>query len=365
MTDWVEEGERALRRAVDLDPGFAPYYLHLVDLAVVRGDSARARAVLETYRGLGARDSRIPTVEHLLTVAFADSAAATEALSAIDELEGGAGAFSSLGRSGRRPREFVAAATALRGRPDAGSGVAYAVFAGHLDAGLLEGALAQLDDPMLGPGARANMAFRLHEARLPVPEEPLEAVLTLSQDDSTDAYQTFYAGAYAADRGAWSDHARAVARLRGEARRSLAAGDTTGGRSGEGQARALEGFGLWRKGDRAAALALLKPAQRELTGYGAPEQLNAALRWWLGELLLEMDRPREAEPYFTSLLLEMGYRPFAGQRLGRLLVRAGDSAGARAAYERVTTVWRYADPELQPQVQEARAAIARLGGASE
>jgi tetratricopeptide (TPR) repeat protein len=364
MTDWVEEGERALRRAVDLDPGFAPYYLHLVDLAVVRGDSARATAVLETYRGLGARDSRIPTVEHLLTVAFGDSAAAAGSLSAIDSLEGAPGAFASLGRSGRRPREFVTAATALRRRPDAGGGVAY-VFAGSLDAGRLDGALGQLDDPLLGPGARANMAFRLHEARLPVPREPLEAVLTLSQDDSTDTYQTFYAGAYAADRGAWSDHARAVARLRGAARRSLAAGDTTGGRSGEGQARALEGFGLWRKGDRAAALALLKPVQRELTGYGAPEQLNAALRWWLGELLLEMDRPREAEPYFTSLLLEMGYRPFAGQRLGRLLERAGDSAGAREAYGRVTTVWRHADPELQPQVDEARAAIARLGGAAE
>jgi len=47
---------------------------------------------------------------------------------------------------------------------------------------------------------------------------------------------------------------------------------------------------------------------------------------------------------------------------GRVNERLGDRDTALEAYAFVAAVWRNADPELQPAVQEARAAIGRLGG---
>jgi tetratricopeptide (TPR) repeat protein len=50
--------EEALRRAAELDPGFAPYRIHLVDFAFLRGDDVAARAEMEAYfaNGGGAND---------------------------------------------------------------------------------------------------------------------------------------------------------------------------------------------------------------------------------------------------------------------------------------------------------------------
>ncbi|HEY7529399.1 MAG TPA: adenylate/guanylate cyclase domain-containing protein [Gemmatimonadota bacterium] len=364
LVDAGAESDRALRRAVELDPGFAPYYLHLIDLAIGRGDSAAAAGLLEKYAGLAPRGSSVPAYRTVLAVAFGDSAAVAGAVGALGSLERAQAPLWSVGRNGRRPRELLASLAALRANAGAGSGIAYVFFGAHLGGGWPAGALARLDDPLLSPGARASAAFRLHEGGFPVPEAAIEAMLTPSDDDSTDAYLTFYTGAYAADRGRWPDHAHAVARLRTQGRRSLAAADSAGWRLAEGQARALEGFGLWRKGDRDAALGLLKPVQRQLTGYGPPEVLNAVVRWWLGELLLEMDRPREAEPYFRSLTPEVGYTALAARRLGALHEGVGEPAKARADYELVARAWEHADPALQPVVQEARAAAARLGGSA-
>ena len=45
----------------------------------------------------------------------------------------------------------------------------------------------------------------------------------------------------------------------------------------------------------------------------------------------------------------------------RLAERLGDRAKARQWYGYVARLWRHADPELQPQVAEAREAVGRLG----
>jgi hypothetical protein len=50
---------------------------------------------------------------------------------------------------------------------------------------------------------------------------------------------------------------------------------------------------------------------------------------------------------------------------GRTYELLGDTAGARQAYRTVVDLWRHADLELQPQVTEARQALARLNQAPE
>jgi hypothetical protein len=45
-------------RAVDLGPQFAPYYIHVIQGALFRGDTARTRQLLEEYRGVAGEDDR-------------------------------------------------------------------------------------------------------------------------------------------------------------------------------------------------------------------------------------------------------------------------------------------------------------------
>lgn len=47
---------------------------------------------------------------------------------------------------------------------------------------------------------------------------------------------------------------------------------------------------------------------------------------------------------------------------GRVNEHLGNRDKAIAAYRFVADVWRNADPELQPYVEEAKAALGRLGG---
>lgn len=84
--------------------------------------------------------------------------------------------------------------------------------------------------------------------------------------------------------------------------------------------------------------------------------MNATIRWWLGDLLLEMGRPQEAARYFESFWND----PLAAYRLGPIYEQIGEPAKARQAYALVAFAWKDADPELQPRVREARTAIQRL-----
>ena len=50
--------------------------------------------------------------------------------------------------------------------------------------------------------------------------------------------------------------------------------------------------------------------------------------------------------------------------LARAAERLGDTAAARTAYTRFVGLMRDCDPELRPQVEEARQRLAALGGAA-
>jgi tetratricopeptide (TPR) repeat protein len=238
------------------------------------------------------------------------------------------------------------------------------LFDNSLSQGKLQAALAHLDDPLMWPAMRAAGLYTIHSAGLPVPDATLEEALALPQTDSVpvdigSTLISFYGGAHAADRGRWDDHAAAVAGLGARADRLLAEGDSAGARFWTGAALALKGQGLWRRGDARNALPLLVDGQRQAswTGVGG-EVVNGTIRWWLGELLLEMGRPQDAALYFESFW----HDPFAAYRLARIYEQLGDRSKALEAYALVAFAWKDADPELQPRVHEARAAVRRLTG---
>ena len=60
--------------------------------------------------------------------------------------------------------------------------------------------------------------------------------------------------------------------------------------------------------------------------------------------------------------LGMAFRADAEELRGRIAEQRGDTTAAIRGYRNLVDLWRDADPELQPRVAVARAALARLEG---
>jgi predicted Zn-dependent protease len=120
-------------------------------------------------------------------------------------------------------------------------------------------------------------------------------------------------------------------------------------------AEAGEAYGWAKNGDSAEREEAIQRL-RALQGTGMPG--DVWIRWWLGELYLEDDRPREASVYLEAMR-SSGVPHVANFLLGRAYTELGEQVKARAAYVRFLQAWEEADPDL-PQVDEARAALEEL-----
>jgi class 3 adenylate cyclase/tetratricopeptide (TPR) repeat protein len=239
--------------------------------------------------------------------------------------------------------------------------------------GHLEAAIELSDDPML-EGDRVTMLYEAKTFGYLIPEETLARALAdapTRPDGGGNGWTSgtpsiFERGAYAAEHGDWRGHATA----KNELRKLIAmiepenATDTLRMR---GLIEALDGYAAWRRGDDDRALALLRNAQVWTIGgnnmaRSITSERNQIIRAWLGELLLEMGRPREALLYYESLGpgWPISQDPIIYFHLGRIRDQLGDREGALQSYELATLAWRDADPELQPLVQQARQAAIRL-----
>jgi tetratricopeptide (TPR) repeat protein len=368
----LEESEKAFRTTVELDPGFAPAYIHLVTNAFkFRPDSARAARLIERYHRLAPNSANDQENRIAFGVAFGDSTTRRQALAALDTLLPGTVGWLGDGYLDH-PRLWAQREVVLERvpRPNNVQGwiLTFDLFDNNLSRGRLKAALAYLDDPLMSDPLRYAGLYRIHAAGLPAPGLSLDEALTLRPADSLafdigSIVTVFYAGAFAADRGRWGDHAAAVARLRSQANALRAAGDSASFRFTMGAATALSGQGLWRRGDAEGALRLLVEGQRRTTwGVSLVRNcLNGTIRWWLGELLLERGRPQEAARYFESFWND----PLAADRLARIYDRMGERVKALQADALVALAWQDADPEFQPLIQEARRAVTRLSGAED
>jgi class 3 adenylate cyclase/tetratricopeptide (TPR) repeat protein len=364
-----DEAERAIARAVELDPGFAPYYLHLIDRAIHVGDARRAADLGERHARLD-QDGIYTMANRLMyDLAFGDSMARERAFTAADTLsQERPYQVIAVGSSALwRPRLLETVERLLVGRPRLSPRIGYWIAAIQIVRGSPSSAAATITEPALAPGVVDRVPELAYLAALTAgsSSEPWVAeALAPGPPDTTATFADFYRGAWAAERGIWTDHSGSVAALHDDARRLQAAADSMGAAVSAGAARALDAYGSWRRGRPEDALQPLQAAQRAATGPGGPAaRLNATIRWWLAELLIELERPAEAERYFRSLLDDNDL-PYvvAGKRLGEVYERLGRPDDARAAYEEFLVGWQDADPELQPLVEEARAAVRRLSG---
>jgi tetratricopeptide (TPR) repeat protein len=358
-----DESEKALRTVVELDPGFAPAYIHLVNNAFIHHpDSARASRLIDAYHRLAPNSPSDQESRLAFGLAFGDSIRRRQAYAALDTLQPGRRKWLADGYLDH-PRFWALREVVLEDPPPVAPLMTMSLFDTDLLRGRLRTAIAWLEDPSIAPRVRAAGLYRVHAAGLPVPRLALdEALVPPPTEPLSTAFEFtlawFYVGAYAADQGRSEDLAAAVDRLRAGADRLLAEGDSANARFSRGVALALEGQGLRRRGDSERALERLGEGQRQATWNDSVSRdaINESIRWWLGELLLEMNRPAEAAVYYESFW----HDPFAAWRLGPIYERIGDPAKAREAYARVASAWSDADPELQGQAREARAAVQRL-----
>lgn len=364
VMDPIAESDRALSKAVALDPGFAPGYVHLIDHAFYAGDSARAAELIETYHKLapGSEWDRRYSLE--LSLAFGDSAARADAYETV--ASGPEPPRSAVYWDLSLPRLWPVqeeVARRIEARPDAPGYVAHFRFFTEANHGRLRAGLAALDDPRLEPAFVSGVAYWLARMGLTLPDERVARDLSVVPVEvPADLARVFYAGAYAADRGRWTDHAAAVNAAEEAAARWKAAGDSMSAARADGIATALRGYASWKQGRTDEALRLLEASRPAVVGHTWEQGPSPEIRRWIGELLVQQGELREAEPYFISLYPQ--FVPDAAYELGKLYLRLGEKEKARDALSFVAQAWQDADPELAPQVADARRGLESLAGES-
>ena len=77
-----------------------------------------------------------------------------------------------------------------------------------------------------------------------------------------------------------------------------------------------------------------------------------------GKLLMEMNRPAEAEQRFLETLKRTPGRPKAIYGIARAAEARGDNTTARKRYEEFLKIWKDADPD-RPELMNARKCLAK------
>jgi serine/threonine-protein kinase len=350
----VAESEPPFRRAVELQPRFAPYRIHLLHLAfTLHGDSAMAARELAEYSRLAPGTVFDRAARAAFPLAFGDRTTRAHGRAALDTLD------VSLLRTIRNgflphPRyweEMDAISAAIIARSNNPGAQAGERIGRARRAAFWKGrwrALVDVLNETQAPG-RACQLHELHLRGFPVDPATLDAALALGAGDTTLAQGAFCKALYAAETGRGADHARVLGIARREVENALAKGDSLAASRERTGVQGLEGYALWQRGEREEALPLLREVQTKVGGPVNPI---------VAKLLLEMGRPDEAEPYLRA----MGHDPLAHYQLAKIYEEREDRDAAREAYEYFATHWSDADPEMQPLVADARQAAIRLRG---
>jgi tetratricopeptide (TPR) repeat protein len=354
LLDWDDLG-RIFERPVELEPGFAPYHIHLFDYAVIQRDTATARRVLEKLRPLGA--ARQQGLELAYGLILGDSTEQAQAAAAVRD----AGEdvlthiYPDLWLSAGRPVAMEPVFLELeRRRHPAGATLGFL----YLTAGKAEAALEAWSGPDVATTNRVWSVYAVDRTVKPLPQELLEERLVLDTcgpTASAASHCLLTLGAYFAEEAREEQLEELLSAMR-EA--SAEAGTESRSDRETGltlTADAIEAYGRARNGtpeEREAAILGLRDLQG--TGYAA----DVWIRWWLGQIYLEDGRLRDAAVYIEALR-QSGVHYHANYLLGGVYAELGEREKAADAYIRFLQAWEEADPDL-PQVDEAREALRSL-----
>ena len=337
---------RAFGTAVELDPTFAPNYIHLTEAAMILGRPEEARGLLDTYVDLAPGTHQGTAMSLGYAFQFGDEAARVAALAALDTL--GLHTLSDVTNGlGPSPRGV----TALRAVADVGARrsnsarwpftrVWTALYLGDLaGAGAVSG---ELDERQR---AEARSLLSLAGASAQIPVVPARAC-------EGDRTCLFHAGMQALDAGDRSALGAVQKAFEDELARAAAQSEDAGwapwleaGRDG------LAAYQAWRAGEATDAARRMEDVQRRSGRFG----LSEWLRLFMGETAAEGGRLVDAERILGSLE-RSPLRWYATVLRARAHAAAGERDRAAGLYGDFLELWSAA-PADHPLVVEARGAV--------
>lgn len=346
-----EETRRVLRKAVELDPNFGPYYIHLIESEIMAGDTAASRELLDRYAEIST-GSFHRDLELANDLFLGDSLAQAMARSVLDTvgdrtlLRTWGGFNFKVGRPAIQ--DIVLKEVESRGLP-----------VGILDLNLATaGKLAERRERAMRPGIppATLMMVDYAAARFSGKREAApDAVDMATCGDVADAsiHCLTMVAAWSVESGDPAGARAVSAAIRSAAEETRAAGDTASADARQRAAAMIDAYALSVPDGPIAAIRALE----ELQGRH-DEGMDFWARLWLGDLNVAAGRDREAIPYYESHRSWV-LRPYADFQLGHLYERLGETDRAIASYESFLQAWEEADPDLAWK-GEAQASLERL-----
>jgi TolB-like protein/tetratricopeptide (TPR) repeat protein len=351
----MREAYDAFLTAVRLEPGFVPHYIHAIEMSVLFDDTATSRALI-TAQGsrLDTEEVRGLLISHGL--AFTAGERWVSARAALDTIHD-TGTSIEIPLSLPRLLPLKDHFTALRRERQPNARNARIRVMTLATRGRLAEAVARLDDELLTGADRGKHALLLLTLGAPEPAAGWDAYMAIEHSDTTLSTYMFVSGAYAAERGDWSAHERALGLMRRMEEVRTKAHDTVALNVIRKRRLVTEAFGALKQSRFDDA--------RQLFDAAAPlnqDLISGLAREWLGELAFAQGRDAEALRYFESLRRwdsDTNEHPLRHLRIARLHERANRTAEARAAIEEFLLIWKDADPG-HPALLEAATALDRL-----
>ncbi|HEY7471025.1 MAG TPA: adenylate/guanylate cyclase domain-containing protein [Gemmatimonadota bacterium] len=356
-----QEADAAFARALQLDPGFGPAWIHRSDLAFsAYDDSARARAFTDSLALLAPQSMFVLRARLAWQIAYADSAASERAWAALDTTTSFS-PFSLFAAQLWGPR-FLPAQERLgeiqaRRSTNPNWGPVMSVWA-RMGRGRMHAGLESLDDPDIRPHWMGYSAYWFHLQGIPLPADVMDQALAPGAVDSTDSSSLLLAAVWALDRDRSAETAALVRRMEDLGARQLAAGDSTAAGTTSAMVEALAAYRDLRAGRREEALRKLQTVRPRIAGQFGEWIVNQTVGWWTAELLVDLGRPAEAVPYYESIT----NTPIPQLELGKIYEDLGDREKALAAYEEFVNAFDSPDPEVAALAEEGRQGVIRMKG---
>jgi tetratricopeptide (TPR) repeat protein/TolB-like protein len=342
-----DEARRALERAVALDPDFAPFWLHLIEQAISRGQEERARELMEGFASIAPASQRLHRYRLQFDLVFGDDEVRAATLAILDTMDLATLTILPIGLQdppSEAARELITGVAARR------SGVPW----GHAQSLFRRGKIRELSQ-LMEATPDPLMAMLARNLGSPHAEPMVQAALTFEPSQVTPQ-SLLPAAIHAAQREDWT---------RFDALRTAGAGlateDSTEARGLRAQLAALDAYGQLRDGDVDAAISGLNSVREEHFDTAELALVDQWTRWNLGRLLASSGRPQDALPYLRSM--QRDWPPFRLE-IARIHAARGEVEAARKSLQDLLIIWNEADEDLPPH-REARDLLARLTNAQE
>jgi tetratricopeptide (TPR) repeat protein len=348
-----EQSLEMIMKAIELDPGFAPYYVHAIDQNMILGNAEEARQLIEQYETFSSAEQLQEEYLVAFDLYFGDSAHRDAAWARMDglsdmQIDIMCGTFCGWANDMPRSAEIGEYMRNRVGRDGSWyQGARYSVVIGKVARAeaMLRDSLPQGPDP--------QTTYLMHRFTDADVSDLLPVIRECDLGLGTPC--TLWNGALAAEEGDWEGHAAAIEASEAAVVPWLADGDEITARFPQATADVLRGYGAFQRGDVNEARGLLTEAQGKSGGLA-----DGMARVWLAQVNEELGRSQDAIRWY-GLLRNNYMRSWALEQRARVAEEMGDLELARESWAAVVHNYSGADEGLARAVA-ARAALERLGG---